>query len=372
MIVTQIGNLFESNARTLVNTVNCVGVMGKGIADEFKKRFPDYYEDYRARCHAGQVRLGKPYIYEDLLGTSIISFPTKGHWRSPARLEDIVNGLDYFAQRYKEWGVENVAFPPVGCGNGGLDWEVVGPVIYQKLRTLELKVHLYAPYGTPREHISREFLERPVSLHEARGKQQRALKAEWLAVLDVVDKLTGQPYASPVGRTLFQKIAFILTEQGVDTGFKFQQGSYGPFSNDLKQAIHVFANSNLIEEKRLGRMDAISIGPAFTRLRKQHEKSLAAYDRKIARTVDLFSRIKGTEQAEEVATVLYASRKLKKDRKTAGVSEHDLLNYIVEWKKTWDRADKKQALASAIRHLEMLGWLKLEYSETLPVDEEAA
>ena len=372
MIVTQIGNLFDSNAGTLVNTVNCVGVMGKGIAEEFKKRFPDYYEDYRARCHAGQMKLGEPYLYKDLLGASIISFPTKEHWRSPARLEDIVNGLDYFAEHYKEWGVIDVAFPPLGCGNGGLDWAIVGPIIYQKLRSLELKVHLFAPYGASREHISTEFLERPVSLADVRGKQQRGVQPSWLALLDVVDKLAKQPYANPVGRTLFQKIAFILTEQGVDTGFKFQQGSYGPFSNELKQAIHAFANSNLIEEKRLGRMNAISIGPAFTKLRKQHEKSIVPYDRKIARTVDLLSRIKGTEQAEEVATVLYASRKLKRDREGTAVSEDDLFNYILGWKRTWDREDKKRALASSIRHLEMLGWLRLEYSESLPVDEEAA
>jgi O-acetyl-ADP-ribose deacetylase (regulator of RNase III)/uncharacterized protein YwgA len=372
MIVTQIGNLFESNARTLVNTVNCVGVMGKGIAAEFKKRFPDYFEDYRARCQAGQVKLGEPYIYRDLLDVSIISFPTKDHWRSPARLADIVTGLDYFAGRYKEWEVENVAFPPLGCGNGGLDWAVVGPVIYQKLKPLDLTVHLYAPYGTPREQMSRKFLEKPISLQEVRGRQQRGMKVQWLALLDVIDKLTKQPYASPVGRTLFQKIAFILTEQGLETGFRFQQGSYGPFSSELKQALQVFANSNLIEERRLGRMNAISIGPAFAQLRRQHEKSLATHDRKIARTVDLFSRIKGTEQAEEVATVLYAARRLKKERGADAVSEHDLLSYILEWKSSWDREEKKRALASAIRHLEMLGWLKLRYSDSLPVDDEAA
>lgn len=104
MIQMRIGDLFQSQAQTLVNTVNCVGVMGKGIAAEFKKRFPAMYADYRQRCDAGRVRLGEPYHYRDVVGASIINFPTKDHWRSPSRLEDIVRGLDYLVAHLPQWG----------------------------------------------------------------------------------------------------------------------------------------------------------------------------------------------------------------------------------------------------------------------------
>ena len=95
MVRILIGDLFASQMQTLVNTVNCVGVMGKGVALEFKKRFPDMYQDYVARCAAKQVRLGQPYLFRQLVPPWILNFPTKDDWRSVSRLSDIVAGLEY-------------------------------------------------------------------------------------------------------------------------------------------------------------------------------------------------------------------------------------------------------------------------------------
>ena len=92
MITVRVGNLFESKAQTLVNTVNCVGVMGKGIALEFKQRGPEMYRDYLQRCKARTVKLGRPYLFTDLVGPWVLNFPTKDHWRSVSRLQDIVEG----------------------------------------------------------------------------------------------------------------------------------------------------------------------------------------------------------------------------------------------------------------------------------------
>ena len=94
MITVRVGNLFDSSAQTLVNTVNCVGVMGKGIALEFKKRFPEMYRDYEERCDAGKVKLGRPYLFTDLVGPWVLNFPTKDHWRSVSKLQDIVDALE--------------------------------------------------------------------------------------------------------------------------------------------------------------------------------------------------------------------------------------------------------------------------------------
>lgn len=139
------GNLLDSDAQTLVNTVNCVGAMGKGIGLEFKKRFPALYADYAAKCRAGQVVLGHPYLYKPLFPPYVLSFPTKGHWRSPSRLVDIEAGLDWLTRHYEEWGITSLAVPALGCGNGGLEWSAVEPVLYRCLNRLTIPIELYPP-----------------------------------------------------------------------------------------------------------------------------------------------------------------------------------------------------------------------------------
>ena len=148
------GDLFRSDAQTLVNTVNTVGVMGKGIALEFKKRFPEMYVDYVQRCQANQVRAGEPYLYRRLTPPWIINFPTKEHWRSVARLSDIVLGLEYLEAHCNEWEVTSLAVPALGCGLGQLEWRVVGPTLYRHLSTLEIPVELFAPSDETDEEVT--------------------------------------------------------------------------------------------------------------------------------------------------------------------------------------------------------------------------
>jgi O-acetyl-ADP-ribose deacetylase (regulator of RNase III)/uncharacterized protein YwgA len=369
MTVVKIGNLFESTAHTLVNTVNCVGVMGKGIAFEFKKRYPAMFKDYANRCKAGLVKLGEPYYFSDLLGISIINFPTKKHWRSVSRLQDIEDGLQYFVDHYQEWGIQSVAFPPLGCGNGGLDWEQVGPLMYSYLSSLPISIEIYAPFGTPAKELTVDFLQNTALLDSAiKGSYPQKMRDEWLALFEIVYQLSKQSYAIPVGRTIFQKIGYIMTELGIDTGFTFQRGSYGPFSKDIKTALTVAANANLIREVQLGHMTALVTTEEFENKRTEYLPRIARYQKWIDKTVDLFSRIKNTDQAEEVTTVIYTAKELKKFEKSGKVSEEDVLSFISEWKKQWANEKKIRSIASTIRNLQMLSWIKLEYSESLPYD----
>ena len=126
-----VGDILQSKAQALINTVNCVGVMGKGIALEFKKRFPEMFEDYRQRCEQGHVRPGMPYLYRSLVPPQIVNFPTKDHWKSVSRIEDIEKGLEYLLSHYREWEITSLAVPPLGCGNGQLEWRAVGPLFYR-------------------------------------------------------------------------------------------------------------------------------------------------------------------------------------------------------------------------------------------------
>ncbi len=367
MTTVKIGNLFESTAHTLVNTVNCVGVMGKGIALEFRKRYPAMFKDYVSRCYAGTVQLGCPYHYADLLGTSIINFPTKKHWRSASRVQDIEKGLDYFVAHYQQWGINSIAFPPLGCGNGGLEWAIIGPLMVSKLQPLSIPVEIYAPYGTPSHQLTPDFLQQPAAVSSVMvGVHHPKMKDEWLALFEVVYQLSQQPYANPVGRTIFQKISYIMTELGVDTGFSFNRSSYGPFSKDVQAALTVAANANLIQEKQLGRMTALYPASEYERRRQDIRARIAPFQKWIRKTVDLFSRIKNTTQAEEVTTVIYSSKHLKQTTDPETVSEQDVFDYIMSWKKKWQNEQKQQAVASAIRNLQMLGWVKLNFSETLP------
>ncbi len=363
MVQVLIGDMFATQKHTLVNTVNCVGVMGKGVAEVFKKNYPSMFVDYRNRCAQGLVKLGEPYLYEDVLGISILNFPTKGHWRSPSRLEDIVSGLDYFVAHYEVWGIRSIAFPPLGCGNGGLDWADVGPLMYQKLSPLDLDVSIFAPFGTPNKQLTQDFLSQYTSKNSLEiGKRLKNPDSNWLALLEIVKRLQEQPYTPPVGRVIFQKICYIFTEMGVETGFQFKQGQYGPFSEQVKGALSAFANNNLISEFQLGRMNALKVTPSYDELTPEFD---AGIEKKIAKTVDLFSRIKSTEQAEEVATIIYTARKIKADRNDLSVSEDDIFQYILTWKKHWNTPEKQISIANSIRNLEMLEWLKLAYSSSM-------
>lgn len=364
-----IGDMFTSDMQTIVNTVNCVGIMGKGIAQIFKKEYPAMFEDYADRCARGEVRLGYPYHYKDLAVTSIVNFPTKGHWRAATRLDDVEAGLDYFVKHFRAWGITSVAFPPLGCGNGGLEWATVGPLMYSKLKGLGIPVELYAPFGTPTQQLKEEFLAADQQMEfSVKGRRREKLRPEWAALVEVLYELEQQPYANPVGRTIFQKICYILTKQGVDTGFQFERKSYGPFAEEVKEAINVLANNNWVIEQQLGQMTALRVGPEYAKARVTLAEELKPFQRKIDKTVDLFSRIKNTDQAEEVATVIFAVQNLKQERKPDEVSEADLFNYILDWKKLWKKDESKQhSLAEAIRNLEMLGWVKLRFSESLPV-----
>lgn len=158
MIKIVSGNIFESEMQTLVNAVNCVGVMGKGIALEFKKRFPEMYRDYTRRCRMGGVIPGRPYLYKaggsakiNIKGPWVLNFPTKGDWREPSKIEYMEEGLEYLRRHYAEWGISSIAVPALGAGNGGLDWEDVLPVIYDHFSRFEkgvngIEVRIYEPY----------------------------------------------------------------------------------------------------------------------------------------------------------------------------------------------------------------------------------
>ena len=363
-MIIKIGNIFESKATTLVNTVNCVGVMGKGIALEFKKRYPAMFSEYVAMCQNGTVQPGKPYCHKDLCGVSIINFPTKNDWRSPSKLSYIISGLDWFTDNYESLGITSVAFPPLGCGNGGLPWDVVGPLMYSKLKGLPIDVEIYAPYGTAPEQVTEKFLaaKEIESPREIIGKQRQQINKYWYLILYVIRKLNNDRYSLNVGRTIFQKICYLLTYAGIQTGFVFNEGSYGPYSNEAKQAVAALSNANLISERNLGRMVETVVSPDF-----KFDASAYTQDEisRADKTFDLLSRITSTEQAEIIATVLFSYDELC--GKNNQVTEKQIFDYVITWKPHW-KGDKEADIINTIGSLSELEWMAPDYShDTLTV-----
>lgn len=366
MVSIKVGDIFLSGAQTLVNTVNCVGVMGKGIALEFKKRFPDVFDDYVRRCASGKVRLGRPYLYKRSVLPWIVNFPTKAHWRSVSNLNDIVAGLKHLEKHYKDWGITSLAVPPLGCGLGNLEWRVVGPTLFRHLSRFEIPVELFAPHGTPPEQLESGFLSAVASVSKSSSAPK--INPAWVGLVEILARVEREPYHWPVGRVMFQKMAYFATELGLPTGLQYARGSYGPFAGGMKQVLSALINNGLIVERQIGKMFSIKIGATYPDAAEAYADELKAWDSIIDRVVDLFLRLR-TDQAEIAATVHFAAhRLLQKDQ--AAVTERDVFEAVLDWKRRRLPKLEEKEVARAIRNLNILKWISVKPSYDLPLPEE--
>ena len=356
------GDILESEAQTLVNTVNTVGVMGKGIALNFRKRFPDMYEDYLALCKAKEVRLGEPYLFRRLTPPWIVNFPTKDHWRSVSRLDAIVQGLQYLAAHISDWGVESMAVPPLGCGNGQLDWAVVGPTLFRHLDALGIPVDLYAPLDAPELQLTREFLATPE--HAPIGGMTR-LQAGWVALADIVGQLNEAKHAWPVGHTRWQKLAYFATASGIPTGLEFEERPYGPFSRDLARVLARLVNNGVLAEVNQGRLVQVIPGTAHTDAINRFREQLGPMQPDIRRTVDLMLRL-DPERIEIAASTHFVAQTLASEQHTPP-SANDVLHRTLHWKRRRRNPLTPSHVAITIRELEGLDWLPITTSDELPV-----
>jgi O-acetyl-ADP-ribose deacetylase (regulator of RNase III) len=220
------GNLLEADAEALVNTVNTKGVMGKGVALQFKRAFPENYKAYRAACAAGNVQLGRMFVFDSgrmERPRYIINFPTKEHWRSRSRLSDIDTGLEDLRRVLTELKIESVALPPLGCGLGGLRWEDVRPRIERALGTLPVRVLVYEPHGAPAPEKMRERRARP---HMTPFRATLV----WLLSRYVAPGETASPLE-------VQKLLYFLQEAGEPLGLKFEKQRYGPYADAARHAV---------------------------------------------------------------------------------------------------------------------------------------
>ncbi|WP_165944336.1 macro domain-containing protein [Micromonospora sp. KC213] len=353
------GNLLNSRAQTLVNTVNCVGIMGKGIALAFKKRYPQMFQDYVRRCDAGTVKLGRPYVFkaDDHL---IVNFPTKDHWRSVSRLEDIENGLEYLKDHLHEWGITSIAVPPLGCGNGQLDWSVVGPTLDKHLREFNIPVELFVPHGVEPSDAQLSLLEIPD--HNRRDEGLKVAPGA-LALVEILSRVEAEPYHWPVGRILFQKIAYFATAAGIPTSLNYEANSYGPYASSLSRLTAQLQNNGLVAEARRGNMIETRVGQTFKDAKRHYTAEIQQWEPAIARVVDLVARF-DSRQAEVAGSVHYVVSALRNkfDRRPTTT---EVVEYVEKWKIRRKPPIERDDILRSVVELAALRWIDVEADDAI-------
>jgi O-acetyl-ADP-ribose deacetylase (regulator of RNase III) len=227
MIELTRGNLLQSDAEAIVNTVNCVGVMGKGIALQFKQAFPANYEAYAKACKNKEVKLGRMFLFprNTLVNPKyIVNFPTKGHWRSKSKIEDIEKGLEDLKRVIRKNGIKSIALPPLGSGLGGLSWPMVKKRIEEAFTELpDVTVFLYEPKGAPNPDQITVQTKKP-NMTRGRALLIRLLKS----------------YGSIGYRHSLlevQKLMYFMQETGEPLKLRYQQHQFGPYADNLNHVL---------------------------------------------------------------------------------------------------------------------------------------
>ncbi len=225
----------ESQAQALVNTVNTVGVMGKGIALQFKKAFPNNYKAYVEACKKNEIKIGTLLVYKDSNITSgqkiIINFPTKTTWRKPSEYEYIEKGLDNLLEIIHQYNIKSIAIPPLGAGNGGLEWEKVKKIIHDKLKDENVDIFIYEPTKQIKEHLKKER----VKLTNARA----------LLLYVLYDLVRNGEYVSEFSS---EKVCYFLQKFGAKKYFKlkYTPNFYGPYSGKVRYILNVLNGSYIM------------------------------------------------------------------------------------------------------------------------------
>lgn len=261
MLTYRQGNLLDADVDAVVNTVNTVGVMGKGIALMFKDRYPENFKTYAAACKAKEVEVGRMFVSAtgELGGPRwVINFPTKKHWRHPSRREWIEAGLEDLVRVVREKGVRSLALPPLGCGNGGLDWQEVRPLIeHAAVRLPDVEIIAFEPTAKYQNVAKREGVEK---LTVPRALIAESIRRYWVLGIECT-LLEIQKLAWFLERSIHRcKLRDVLD-------LRFQADRYGPFSPRLNHLLNALDGSYLRSDKRIadcGPMDTIAFADAKT------------------------------------------------------------------------------------------------------------
>ena len=343
MIQYKTGNLLEANADALVNTVNSVGVMGKGIALQFKQAFPENYDQYRQACERGEVQPGRMFVFAtgNLMGPRfIINFPTKRHWKGKSQIEDVDGGLDALVEVIRTNRIRSIAVPPLGCGNGGLDWRVVRPLIERKLSQLaNVEVLVYEPTGAPANRDMKIATKEP---NMTRGRA---------ALLGIFSKYLIPGYELTMLE--IQKLAYFLQEAGEPLRLQFVKEKYGPYAETLHHVLQRIEGHFIRGYGDRSRDASVQVVPeavdrAVQVLEADYPDTLERADR-VAALIEGFETPFGLELLSTVHWVL------KETPSTRG-SLPETISQVHSWNQRKAEIFTPAQIELAWRQLEQKGW----------------
>ncbi len=348
MIELKQDNLFHAKVDALVNTVNTVGVMGKGIALQFKRTYPDNFKAYARACKAGEVVIGKMFTFDrGELSTPrfIINFPTKQHWRSPSRLEYIESGLVDLMHEIKRLGITSVAMPALGCSNGGLEWADVKPRITDAFNDMpEVRVLLYEP----QEH------KVPVNLGKPKKKPNLSLgRALMITLIDL--------YNTPgytLGRLEAQKLAYFLQSAGQDLNLSFVKHEYGPYAEAVNHVLQALEGYYIKGYGDRSGASEITVLPGITdeacAQLEPYEDALFRLER-VKKLIEGFETPYGMELLASVHWLITQEHAHSYD---------DAVKLLHGWNERKAHVFRDEHIAIAWNHLDQLGWMEPRASAT--------
>jgi O-acetyl-ADP-ribose deacetylase (regulator of RNase III) len=230
MIEYTSGDILNDQSEALVNTVNCVGVMGRGIALQFKNAFPNNFKAYALACKQEQVRPGRMFVFETgqmFIPRYIINFPTKRHWRGKSRMGDIESGLKSLVEVIRQHNIRSVAIPPLGSGLGGLEWPQVKSRIEAAVEALtDVQVIIYEPKGAPKTEKM---------VHSREVPKMTAGRA---ALVELIHRYLGGLLDPMVTLLEIHKLMYFMQEAGEPLRLKYQKAIYGPYAENLRHVLH--------------------------------------------------------------------------------------------------------------------------------------
>ena len=295
------GNILDAEVDALVNTVNCVGVMGRGIALQFKQAFPANFKAYERACEKDAVQPGRMFVFdigELTMPRYIINFPTKRHWRGKSRIEDIESGLADLARVVKEVGIRSIAIPPLGSGLGGLDWNDVKPLIESALCNLDnVDVIVYQPLDASKD-----------------GRQNRSTSVPSMttgraALVSLMSRYLAGLMDPTVSLLEVHKLMYFLQQSGEPLRLRYVQAPYGPYAENLRHVLrevegHLisgYADVGDAPDKQLTIVPGAST--EAERFLSQHTETLHRFER-VAQLVDGFETAFGLELLATVHWVM--------------------------------------------------------------------
>lgn len=300
MIKYKTGNILESDAQALVNTVNTVGVMGKGIALQFKKAYLNNFKAYVDACKRQEVKVGKLFVTKDSNLSSgekfIINFPTKKDWRKPSEYSYIEEGLDDLVGVIEKNNIKSVAIPPLGAGNGGLDWGKVKRTIENKLSGLDIDIIVYEPSNHIKENLKKER----VKLTDARA----------LLLYVLYDLVRNGEFVSEFSA---EKVCYFLQKFGAEKYFKLNYSAnfYGPYSGKVRFVLNVLNGSYLMGFSDMNKkpFDPLTlVGDGYETVKK-HIESKEELSSLANKTINFLSGFYSDFALELLSSIDYISNK---------------------------------------------------------------